>query len=168
DKVMPTKLTWKRGFFSETYKIFSDNNLIGSFNKSVWKNIAFGELNGKKFEFTTTGIFKQQTDIIDSAAGKSIGKIIYNKWGTKAQVEIIPDSVYNWKYDNLWNTKWSLSDSSSKPINFKCSSSKGEIDIEEMNESLILAGLFISNFYMQNAIVVAVAIFVPVLAAASR
>ncbi len=164
---MTTKLTWKCGFFKQTYEIFSGSALLGTFTDGTWKKKAVGELNGKKFEFKSSGFFKQTTEIIDKSSETTTGRIIYNTWGTKAEVELFSGSNFLWQYNNHWNTKWSLS-GEDLLIDYKGSASKGEITFEQMNEQLILTGLYVSNFYLQNTIVVAVAVLIPILAAASR
>lgn len=164
---MTTKLTWKRGFFKQAYEIFSGSTLLGTFSGGALKKKAVGELNGKKFEFKTSGFFKQTTEIIDKNSETAAGRIIYNTWNTKAEVELFSGSNFHWQYNNLWNTKWNLS-GEDVSIDYKGSASKGDITFNQMNEQLILTGLYISNFYLQNTIVVAVAIIIPILAAASH
>ena len=101
---MKTKLNWEKGTFKSTYKIYSENILVGKLKEISFSQSTDGELNGKFYSFKTTGFFKQVTQIIDSENGSNIGKITYNSRMTKARIEYA-DRVVNLKYINAWNTK---------------------------------------------------------------
>lgn len=158
---MQTNLKWKKGIFSNTYRIYSQNQIIGKLKSNSFSQITKGELNGKKYTFTTKGFFKQQTEIRDSINNKVIGNITYNGWMTKATLSIL-DKKINWKYDNLWNTKWSIFDSNGIEIKYSGSSSKGEINSNTDDDLLLLSGLFITNYYWQIAIIIIIAASIPI------
>ncbi len=73
-----------------------------------------------------------------------------------------------WKYDNIWNSKWSVFDSGG--INVKCagSSTKGLIDSNTNDALVLLSSLFITNYYWQITVAVMVATFVPIFTAMSN
>jgi hypothetical protein len=158
---METKLDWKKGIFKETFEIYSNGVLVGILKENIWKQIAYGELNGKKVIFKTRGFFKQETQIIDTNTNNSVGKITYNSWMTKATIEYT-NRVANWKYDNAWNTKWSISNSEGVQIRYQGSSSKGTIEHQTQDDELILSGLFVTNYYWQISIAVIIAVFIPI------
>ncbi len=158
---METKLNWTKGILKETYEIYSNGVLVGTLKENVWKQIAYGELNGEKAIFKTTGFFHQETQIIDPDSNLNIGKITYNSWMTKATIEY-SGKVANWKYDNAWNTRWSISDSEGVQIHYQGSSSKGTIELQIQDELLVLSGLFVTNYYWQISIALLVAVFIPI------
>jgi hypothetical protein len=158
---METKLDWKKGIFKETFEIYSNGVLVGILKENIWKQIAYGELNGKKVIFKTRGFFKQETQIIETNTNNSVGKITYNSWMTKATIEYT-NRVANWKYDNAWNTKWSISNSEGVQIRYQGSSSKGTIEHQTQDDELILSGLFVTNYYWQISIAVIIAVFIPI------
>ena len=164
---MLNKLNWKRGFFKETYEIFSGNSLIGTFREFTWKQKALGDLNGNKFKFKPKGFFNQTTEIIDLSSNSVVGRIASGKWSTKSTIELFNGKKYFWKYDNTWNTRWSLNGTDNQQINYKCSSTKGEIEYANMDELLILTGLFIANNYSQNSTAVIMAVMIPIIVAVS-
>jgi hypothetical protein len=41
---METKLNWEKGFFKNTYEIYSGDKNIGKLKENVWSNTAIGEL----------------------------------------------------------------------------------------------------------------------------
>ncbi|MBN2812612.1 MAG: hypothetical protein JXQ80_00975 [Bacteroidales bacterium] len=157
---MQTKLTWKKNFFSNLYNIYANGQQIGNLKDKSFSQISNGEFNGKKYTFKTKGFFKQHTEIIDHVENSVIGEIIYNNWMTKATISIDKKSV-NWKYDNVWNTKWSIFNSEGINIQYTGSSSKGQIDSNTDDALLLLSGLFVTNYYWQMTIAVLVAVFVP-------
>jgi hypothetical protein len=152
---MEAKLNWKKGIFKETYEIYSNGLLVGTLKENLWKQMAYGELNGKKVIFKTHGFLKQETQIIDPSSNLIIGNITYNSWMTK---------VANWKYDNAWNTKWSISNSEGVQIQSQGSSSKGTIEHQTQDDLLILSGLFVTNYYWQVSIAVMIAVIIPIFA----
>lgn len=42
--------------------------------------------------------------------------------------------------------------------------SKGSIEADRMDDLLVLTGLFVTNYYRQMAVIILVAIFIPILA----
>jgi len=158
---MQTKLRWKKGLFSNLYSIYSNGQQIGKLKDRSFSQTANGELNGKEYTFKTKGFFKQHTDIIDNLENKVIGVITYNNWMTKATISVANKTIH-WKYDNLWNTKWSIFNSEGIKIQYTGSSTSGEIDSNIDDALLFLSGLYVTNYYWQMTIVVLVAVFVPI------
>jgi hypothetical protein len=165
--VMQTKITWKKNFFSNLYTIYSNGQQIGKLKEKTFSQTANGELNGKEYTFTTKGFFKQHTSIIDCSTNEVIGEIIYNNWMTKATI-IVDNKKVNWKYDNLWNTKWSIYNSEGVHIKYAGSSTSGQIDSNVDDALLLLSGLFVTNYYWQMTVAVLVAALVPIWSTALR
>lgn len=158
---MKSNLKWKKQLFSSTYSIYSNNQFVGKLKDKSFSQKAIGEFNGKEYTFKTKGFFNQNTEIIDNEKNKVIGKITYSNWKTKATLSIIDKSIY-WKYDNVWNTKWSLFDNKGIEIKYTGTSSSGQIESNTDDALLLLSGLFVTNYYWQMSIAVFVAIFVPI------
>jgi len=164
---MKTQLNWRKGFFKNTYEIYLENKKIGELKDKCWSQSAFGELNGKRYKFKTKGFLKQETQIIDIESNSIVGKITYNSWRTKAKIEY-SGKEYDWKYNNTWNTKWSILYSQEIQVDYQGSSSKGKIEVNNQNELLILSGLFITNYYWQIMVAIMIAIFIPILTTISK
>lgn len=143
------------------YSIYFNGTLIGNLKDKSFSQTAKGEVSGKEYIFKTKGFLKQHTEIIDGSENRIIGEITYNSWMTKATIAI-NDKILNWKYDNAWNTKWSLFDSAGTLLNFSGSSSKGQINSNVEDELLILTGLFVTNYYWQTTTVVLIAALIPI------
>ncbi len=158
---MNSTLRWKRSAFSPTCHIISGEESIGYLKNSSFKQISEGSIRDKKYQFRTKGLFKQETTIIDMEKGMEIGMISYNSWMTKATIRFA-DRVLNWKYDNGWQTRWSLFDDRGTLLKFSGGSSKGTIECKEDNDLFVLTGLFVTNYYQQALIVIIAAVFVPI------
>ena len=158
---MKNSFRWKKRVFSSTYNIYSNGQVIGKLKDRIFSQAADGEINGKSYTFKTKGFFKQKTKIIDNKDNTIIGEITYNNWMTKAELSI-HDQKSKWKYDNLWNTKWSIYKPDDIKIKYAGSSSKGQIDSNAKADLLLLSGLFITNYYWQMSIAVMIAVFVPI------
>jgi len=127
----------------------------------AFKQKSDGEIHGKKYRFSTQGLFKQQTEIIDLQTGQQIGSIHYNSWMNKAEIKLHKRS-WHWRYDNAWQTRWSITNSSGKQLNFAGGMNKGTMEGYDPEDLLVLCGLFVTNYYTQAGIAVFVAIFIPI------
>jgi hypothetical protein len=158
---MKTTLTWKKGFLKKTYEIYSDNYLVGKLVENTWGNLAEGEINNKKYQFKNHGLFKQKTQIIDTESNSVIGNIVYNAFMTKATIEYLGQIAY-WKYNNIWNTKFSIKDNVGNQISYHGSCSNGELEYDKPNDLLVLTGLYVTNYYWQMSVATIIIIFIPI------
>jgi len=159
---MKTNLEWRKGLLSSTYRIYDEGRQVGVLREHTFAQTANGELNGMKYTFRTKGFLNQKTDIIDDRSGETIGEIEYNTWMTKATLTFGNRIVF-WKYNNMWNTKWSIYDSDNIKIDYAGSTTGGLIDSSIDDDLLLLSGLFVTNYYRQIALVIFVVIFIPIL-----
>jgi hypothetical protein len=143
---MGNNLNWKKGVFKSKYEILSGEMPVGNLSPDSWNNNGKGELNGKTYLFETKGFFNQETRIFSADSDVPAGRIFYNTWKTKATIEY-GNKTFNWKYNNAWNTKWSLFDSDGILIRYNGSFTNGEIEIKVQDELLILAGMYISDYF---------------------
>lgn len=164
---MQTSLRWKKGLFSDTFRIYSNDQQIGKLKNKTFSQSSVGEINGKEYTFKTKGVFKQHTEILDNSDNSVIGEITYNNWMTKAFLSIQNKKI-NWKYDNIWNTKWSIYDSDGIQIKYAGSSTSGQIDSNVDNDLLLLTGLYVTNYYWQMTIVILIVVIIPIWASLSN
>ncbi len=154
-------LNWKKGLLKNTYEIFDEQELIGKLKERNWTQAADGEAKGKKYSFKTKGILNPVTEITEDESKTVIGRISYNSWKTRANIEL-NNTTMQWKYDNIWNTKWSLFTSENILVSFHGSYSKGKIEFDEADYLHVLTGLFITNYYRETYIAIMVAVFIPI------
>jgi hypothetical protein len=158
---MNTILHWKKGTFSTTCRISSGEEIIGELANYAFKQTAEGVIRDKRYLFRTKGLFKQETQIIDGENDQVIANITYNSMMSKATIQFTDRTVY-WKYDNAWQTKWSLFDKQGIYMKFAGGHSKGTIEYEEEDDLLVLTGMFVTNYYQQAMIAIMVAVFIPI------
>jgi hypothetical protein len=155
---MQTNLKWKKGVFSNLYKIYSNGEQIGNLSNKTLSQSGIGVIDKKEYLFQTKGFFKQKIQIIDTTVNKTVGEINFKNWRTKATITI-NDKTINWKSDNLWNTKWSIFNSEGINIKYSGSSTGGQIDSNIDNSLLLLSGLFVINYYWQKTIAALIPVF---------
>jgi len=158
---MKTTLIWKKGFLKKVYEIYSNNSPIGKLVENTWSSSAEGEINNKKYQFKTQGFFKQETQIIDAESNSVIGTIVYNTFMTRATIKYLGQIAY-WKYNNIWSTKFSITDNVGNQISFHGSSSNGKLEFDQPNDLLVLTGLYVTNYYWQMTVVTLIIIFTPI------
>lgn len=76
---------------------------------------------------------------------------------TKASI-LVDNKTMNWKYDNFWNTKWSIYNSEGIKIQYSGSSTSGQIDSNIDDALLVLCGLFVTNYYWQTTAAIIIAL----------
>ena len=158
---MKTILRWEKGTFSSTCRIYSGEEILGELTDHTFKQISDGFIGNQPYRFKTKGFFGQETQILEGKNDRVIGNISYKSWKTKATIQI-QDKVFYWKYDNGWQTKWSVFDDSHVYMKFAGKLSKGTIEFEEDNDLLVLTGLFVTNYYQQAMVAILVAVFIPI------
>jgi hypothetical protein len=67
-----------------------------------------------------------------------------------------------WKYDNLWNTKWSIYDSDGIMITYTGTATSGLIHSNTEDALILLSGLYVTNYYRQATVAVIIAVFIPI------
>ncbi len=158
---MKTLLNWKKGAFSSTCRIFSGERMLGELSEHAFKRTAYGHIRNKHYRFRTDGLFRQETRIIDGKNNQAIGTISYNSMMSKATIQFA-DRTVSWKYDNAWQTRWSLSDDQGILMKFAGGFSRGTIEYEKDDDLLVLTGMFVTNYYQQAMIAIFVAVFIPI------
>jgi len=118
-------------------------------------------INGEKFQFLTHGFLKQETTILNLSDNKPVGQVTFNSWMTKAEIRL-NNKRYFWKYSNLMNTRWTISNLEGTEINYQGSSRKASVASNTDDNLLVATGLFVTNFYWQTSIAMIVAIFIPI------
>ena len=158
---MKSTYQWKRVTFSSTYEIFENEKLIGKLKDSSFSQTSEGLINKKGYQFKTRGFFKQETQIIDAEKNQVLGTITYNSWKSRANI-LLADRLIQWKYDNFWQTQWSLLSEDGVEGTYSGGMAKGTITCDTPDDLLILTGLFVTNYYRQIGIAVLVAVFIPI------
>jgi hypothetical protein len=139
-------LNWKKPLLGCSFKLFSDKIEVGHLKDSEFSRSAFGSLNDQNLKFTAKSHFHPNTVIRDLNTDKIVGKISYSNWYFKAKIELNGQVAF-WKFSNLWETKWGLFNKQGLKLAFRGHAHKGSIKLNEANDAMVLAGLYVSNYY---------------------
>jgi hypothetical protein len=159
--IMKTILRWEKGLFSSTCRIYKGEEILGELKDHAFKQTSEGRIRNETYRFKTRGFFSQETLIIDGKNDQVVGNISYRSWKTRATIQL-EDRVFSWKYDNGWQTRWSIFYDNHIYMKFAGKLSRGTIEFEEENDLLVLTGLFVTNYYQQATIAILVAVFIPI------
>lgn len=99
-----------------------------------------------------------KTNIIDQEDHDFLGQIKHSCWRPKATINL-PDRQLHWSYDNIWGTRWSISDDTGVRLSYRGWAVKGSINSQAEEDLLVLAGLYISNYYWRQAAILYSAVF---------
>ena len=155
------QLRWKKKLLSCRFQLFADNQQVGHLKDSELSRSATGELNNKRYRFTTHSHLHPKTEIFDLEKNQKVGQIRYNCWYPKARIEY-GGKTSQWKFSNIWETKWRIFHQSETAAQFSGWEKKGSIKVNVLDEALILAGLYISNYYWRLAAII-IASLAPIL-----
>ena len=154
------KITWNKNLFSCTYTLYQSGKPIGSLVNRTFSNTYDANIFDEKYTFLSQGFLKQHTQIINRKKNTVVGKIEYNTWMNRATITIDNNKLF-WKFENTWNTKWSLTNKQGERIGFQGSSGHGKIVSELENPLYFLCGLYVTNYNWQTA-TVAIAAMIPI------
>lgn len=158
---MIAKFTWKKNIFSDTYSIYENDLQVGSLKGNSFSLTAYGILHGKAYNFKTKGFLRQQTDIVEEATQKVIGTVTLGHFWTKAIIRLHGKEI-QWRYENLLNTKWSIYEETGISIKYTSSSTTGQIESNSQNVPLLLAGLFVTDYYLKMSLFVFIILIVAI------
>lgn len=147
---MESTFTWKTKFFSNTWDIIQNDQKVGEIVNKAFSRSSSGTLRGKKILFEIRGFFRQQTRILDAESESLLAEVVISNWKTKATISY-NTREYIWQHENFWNTKWSISDTNGAIVKYNSHAMGGEITSYTTDEVLIMAGLFIKNYFRQRA-----------------
>lgn len=153
-------LTWTKGLFDSNYQLFTDGKISGSLLFDTWKNEAKGIGLTSTYFFKTEGFLKPITRIINEK-NELIGSITYASWQTKATIKMESGEVFGWSFTGSWLNNWLITDFKDKKISYNSQSSKGIINSSTTDESMLLIGIFIREFYARILIFCFILLLLP-------
>ena len=147
---MELQFNWKTKMFSNRFEIYQNDILKGELYKGGWSRKVVGELNTRRIIFETRGVFKLDTQIIDTQGEMTIGQIKYTGWKAKSTI-LYQDKEYKWQFDNFLRSRWSINNENGPVIKYHSNAFNGIITSYIRDEILILTGFYIRNFLKQRS-----------------
>lgn len=146
---MEANFTWKTKFFSNNYQIFKTDQQIGELLNKAFSRSSTGTLNGKTLVFDVHGLFRSETKILDENEAV-VAEVDISTWKSNATIHY-KGKDYVWQHENFWHTKWSVGNENGALVKYHTRSAGGEILSYTDDPVLIMAGLFIKNYFRQRA-----------------
>lgn len=149
-------LQWKSSMGGKETRIFRGKVIAGLLKTEFWKNDGYGELNGHMLRFETDGFFDKTTRILDIEGKRELGEIRYRSWKNTAVITY-EDKSYELKFNSWMMKNWEVSDGTDT-IKFSKTSlwkNEGDVEFENMSPAVVLAGLFVYNYYWKIAVAAA-------------
>jgi hypothetical protein len=149
-------ITWKKGFFSRTTKLFSDDKEIGFITTNFWNQTATAKIFDESLFFEKRNWYSQDLSVHRKGETDPIGLIKHRTWSSAMDLEFKDESNATLKPTNFWNSKWSLQTKDGAEIHYKGSSQKGSAEFPEtVSTTLLLVGVHAIHQSWQYAAVVA-------------
>ena len=150
---MEKVVKWTKGVFDSSYQIFCNGQICGNLIFETWNNNAFGIMSQKNYGFKCSG-FLNSTTIIYGHNHEQLGTITFHMWQFRAIINLKDQVPFSWNYSNSWLSSWNVSNHQDTQLHFKASSGSGMILGENLdNELLLLAGLYIKEFFTRLLLV---------------
>lgn len=157
-KLTSPEIRWKKGHFSNIYLIFKNDREVGHLTQKYFSQNAEGRLNETQLIFKSSNPFCQKVEILDQNR-KSLGLIKYNLWKTEAELQL-NGKVYRCKMDGLFKFSLSIYHEHAELFKFEGSSTKGVVKGEEIEDEMILSGLYLMNYYIELFVSIVLIVFV--------
>jgi hypothetical protein len=158
---MQSLLTWRKGLFDSNYQLYTNGEIRGSLVFSSWKNNARG-IALKNYYFTSEGFLNPITKIRDENH-QEIGIITYNSFKLKATLTFHHLEHASWSFTNSWLSQWAITNHRDKQIVYHASSTAGTVHSNNDDELMLLAGLFIKEFFSRAFIIFILLILIPMI-----
>ncbi len=146
---MKTELSWEKGIFSRAYTLFDNGKLAGYLKGELISQTLKGELKGRAYSFETSGIIKKNTIVYDMETYKRLAVITYDEFRSKAILSV-DNRVLYFKYDNLLQNKWQLSEVSGVHIECTSTLNRGCINSTTDESILLLSGILVADYYKRS------------------
>ena len=157
---MSVFLTWNKGFFDSNYQLFENGQITGSLLFDNWKSEAKGMSLTTNISFKTEGFLSAKTNILNDK-NQIIGVINYESCQTKATITMTSGEIFGWSFTNSWLSNWVITDFKDKNISYKSNSGNGIISSSATDETMLLTGIFIREFYARILVVIVFLFIVP-------
>lgn len=153
-------LSWKKGMFKCAYQLMSGTEKVGELKPNRFTTSATGKIEDESYYFKVCEGLRNRVEIIDLNTKETIGKVRFSHWWPKATIELNGET-YQWKFSNLFETRWKITDSEQNRVDYKGWTCSGNMQGQLSNHLMSLTGLFISTYYWQMSAIYAAIFIMP-------
>lgn len=155
-------IKWRKRLFGCVFELEKAGNVVGKLKENQWTNSGQGIWGNEKVNFRLKHGFLPKVDILDPLSGVKVGKIKFSAWCNKA-ILYVGEKQYTWRYKNLLGSRWEVKNQNGENIAYKGSIFSGSINATVKDEVVILAGLFIGNYFWNMTVVFTFILLMPIL-----
>ncbi|KQC02173.1 hypothetical protein [Pedobacter sp. Hv1] len=159
---MERHLNWTKGLLDSSYQLFEGGEIRHTLFFDIWNNQARAISQQSTYLFKGNGFLNSTTQVFDNQ-NNLIGMIQYHTWQNKAIFTLTSGEAYHWTFTNSWYSKWMITDSKTKQINYDADLSSGAIMANTDDEIMLLTGLYIKEHYHKVIYLVLFILFVTVI-----
>ena len=143
---MEKVLNWRKGLFDSNYQVWENTFLKFSINFSSFKNSAMATTQEGIYWLRSDGYSNPETRIF-SQKNELLAVIRYDWINFKAKIVCTSGDEFDWSYQNSWLSRWSINNHKDKQAIYNSSSGGGLIHSNVEGDLVIVAGLFIREYY---------------------
>ena len=143
---MEKVLNWRKGLFDSNYQVWENTFLKFSINFSSFKNSAMATTQEGIYWLRSDGYSNPETRIF-SQKNELLAVIRYDWINFKAKIVCTSGDEFDWSYQNSWLSRWSINNHKDKQAIYNSSSGGGLIHSNVEDDLVIVAGLFIREYY---------------------
>lgn len=143
---MEKRFIWNKGYFDSNYQLFSEGKIEASLQFDSWRNNARGIALKQSIFFKTEGFLNPVTKI-SNESNEVIAIITYDQWHAKATLTLKDNEVFAWSFGDGWLSRWSITNFKDKQTFYQSSTTSGSVLANNDDEVILIAGLFIKEFY---------------------
>ncbi len=143
---MEKVLNWRKGLFDSNYQVWENTFLKFSINFSSFKNSAMATTQEGIYWLRSDGYSNPETRIF-SQKNELLAVIHYDWINFKAKIVCTSGDEFDWSYQNSWLSRWSINNHKDKQAIYNSSSGGGLIHSNVEDDLVIVAGLFIREYY---------------------
>lgn len=141
-------LTWRKGLFDSNYQVFEDVLLKFSINFFSLKNSAIATTQSGIYLLKSEGYSLPESKICNNK-NEVLAIIRYDWLKFKAKIFCTSGEEFDWSFQNSWFSRWSVNNHQDKQIIYNSSSGSGLIHSNTDDDLLMVAGLFIREYYIR-------------------
>jgi len=145
---MEKVLNWRKGLFDSNYQVWENTFLKFSINFSSFKNSAMATTQEGIYWLRSDGYSNPETRIF-SQKNELLAVIRYDWINFKAKIVCTSGDEFDWSYQNSWLSRWSINNHKDKQVIYNSSSGGGLIHSSVEDDLVIVAGLFIREYYVR-------------------
>lgn len=142
-------INWEYKYFTGNLVLYLDYKIFGNIKLFSTLKCCIGSIRDLKLVYFLKGVFSNRVMIIDSQTNSPKGEIKLHYGLRKAVIKLNTGEKFQWRKSLFSGINWRISNENNRTVYCESSLKKRAIYFQEMNEILIISGLFIWAYYLK-------------------